>query len=85
MEAAGEGEVAIIDELGKIELASRRSRETVSALPDRPVPVVATMQGASHPFMDALRRRPGIETPRLTRANRDNVPKALAKYLRSAR
>jgi nucleoside-triphosphatase THEP1 len=46
MEAAAEGEVAIIDELGKMELASRRLREAVSALLERPVPVVARMQSA---------------------------------------
>ncbi len=60
MEAAAEGEVAIIDELGKMELASRRFREAVSALLERPVPVVATMQSASHAFTDTLKRRSGI-------------------------
>ncbi|MGZ6644978.1 MAG: nucleoside-triphosphatase, partial [Solirubrobacteraceae bacterium] len=65
MEAAAEGEVAMIDELGKMELASRRFREAVSALLERPVPVVATMQSAWHPFTDTLKRRSGIETLRL--------------------
>ena len=85
MEAAAEGEVAMIDELGKMELASRRFREAISALLERPVPVVATMQSAWHPFTDTLKRRSGIETLRLTRANRDDLAKALTDRLRSAR
>ena len=85
MEAAAEGEVAIIDELGKMELASLRFREAVSALLERPVPVAATIQSAGHPFTDTLKRRNGIETLRLTRANRDDLAKALADRLRSAR
>jgi nucleoside-triphosphatase len=72
-------------DLGKMELASRRFREAVSALLERPVPVVATMQSPSHPFTDTLKRRSGIETLRLTRANRDDLPKAVADRLRSAR
>jgi hypothetical protein len=42
LEQAGEDDVAIIDELDKMELASRLLRETLSALLDRPLPVVAT-------------------------------------------
>jgi nucleoside-triphosphatase THEP1 len=43
-----------------MELASRRFREAVSALLERRVPVVATMQSAWHPFTDTLKRRSGI-------------------------
>ena len=43
------------------------------------------MQSASHPFTDTLKRRGGIETLRLTRANRDDLSKAVADRLRSAR
>ena len=43
------------------------------------------MQSASHPFTDTLKRRSGIETRRLTRANRDDLAKAVADRLRSAR
>lgn len=85
LEQAGKDEVAIIDELGKMELASDAFREAVAALLDRPVPVVATVQSASHAFTDALKRRRDVETMRVTTANRDELPELLAARLRSAR
>jgi nucleoside-triphosphatase len=85
LEQAGEHEVAIIDELGKMELASDRFREALAGLLDRPVPVVATVQSASHPVTDALKRRRDVETMRVTTANRDELPELLAARLRSAR
>jgi nucleoside-triphosphatase len=83
LEQAGEDEVAIIDELGKMELASDAFREALAALLDRPVPVVATVQSAPHAFTDALKRRRDVETMRVTTANRDELPELLAVRLRS--
>ena len=85
LDQAGEDEVAIVDELGKMELASDAFRDAFAAVLDRPVPVVATVQSASHPFTDALKRRSGVETVRVTTANRDALPEALAALVRSAR
>jgi nucleoside-triphosphatase len=85
LEQAGEHEVAIIDELGKMELASAAFREAVAALLDRPVPVVATVQSASHAFTDALKRRRDVETMRVTTANRDELPELLAARLKGDR
>jgi nucleoside-triphosphatase len=85
MGEATDREVAIIDELGKMELASQPFRDAVSALLDRPVRVVATVQTARHPFTDALKRRPDIETMRLTTAIRDELPQLLAARLGSTR
>jgi nucleoside-triphosphatase len=77
--------VVIVDELGKMELASEPFQRAFSALVERSVPVVATVQSASHPFTDALRRRRDVECVRVTRANRDDLPSALAARLRSER
>jgi nucleoside-triphosphatase len=77
--------VVVIDELGKMELASDAFRDAFAAVLDRPVPVVATVQSASHPFTDALKRRSDVETVRVTTANRDALPEALAALVRSAR
>jgi nucleoside-triphosphatase len=85
LEQAGEHGVVIIDELGKMELASDAFREAVSALLDRPVPVVATVQSTSHPFTNALKRRSDIETLRVATTNRNELPELLAALLRSAR
>ena len=73
--------VTIVDELGKMELASARFRDAVKGLLDRDAPLVATVHAFRHPFTDELKRRPGVELVRLTRANRDDLPDALATRL----
>ena len=85
LEQAREHEVAIIDELGKMELASDAFREALAAFLDRPVPLVATVQSAAHPFTDALKRRHDVETLRVTTANRDELPAILATGLKRDR
>jgi nucleoside-triphosphatase len=71
--------VALIDEIGKMELASARFREAVAALFERPGPIVATVQLARHPVTDSLKRRRDVSTVRLTAANRDRLPEELAQ------
>jgi nucleoside-triphosphatase len=80
LEAPGDG-VVLIDELGKMELASERFRESVLALFDSDVPIVATVHTFRHPFTDALKARPEVSTVRLTAANRDGLPEELAARL----
>lgn len=70
--------VTVIDELGKMELASERFREAVARLFERPVAVVATVHAHPHPFTDALKRRDDVELERVTPRNRDALPRHLA-------
>lgn len=77
------GDVVLIDELGKMELASERFGEAVRALFERPLPIVATVQTARHPLTDALKRKRGVSTIRLTAANRDRLPGEVAERLRA--
>jgi nucleoside-triphosphatase len=79
--SARDGEVVLVDELGKMELASPAFSQAVAALFDRPVPIVATVQTSRHPFTDELRRRAGTEVIRLTAANRERVPDDVAARL----
>jgi nucleoside-triphosphatase len=53
----------------------------VIALFDQPVPIVASVQMSRHPITDALKRRPDVETLRLTPSNRDRLPGELAERL----
>jgi nucleoside-triphosphatase len=76
--------VVLIDELGKMELASDDFRAAVEELFDARVPLAATLQVARHPFTDELKRRPDVEVIRLTAANRHELPEQLAERLRSA-
>jgi nucleoside-triphosphatase len=75
-------DVFLIDELGKMELASEPFREAVLSLFDGPVPIVATVHTFRHPFTDELKARADVTTIRLTAANRDALPEELAHRLR---
>jgi nucleoside-triphosphatase len=81
LDAAGEADVVVVDELGKMELASERFRAAVSELFDGTLPVVATVHAFAHPFTDALKRRAGVECHRVTRDTRDALPIELAARL----
>ena len=75
------GRVVVVDELGKIELASAAFCEAVVELLERDVAVVATVQVARHRFTDALRRRPDIRLVGVTEATRDALPGQLMDCL----
>jgi nucleoside-triphosphatase len=72
-----EEEVVVIDELGKMELASETFRGAVADLFDRRLSLVATVHVARHPFTDALKR--DAELVRVTRGNRDELPSKIAE------
>jgi nucleoside-triphosphatase len=81
LEEARPGAVVLLDELGKMELASERFRAAVEELLGRPVPLVATVHVHRHPFTDALQARPDVEVLEVTPGNRDRVPEELAARL----
>jgi nucleoside-triphosphatase len=72
--------IAIIDELGKMELRSERFRDAVERLFEGPAPVIATVMRGRHPFTDALKQRPDVEVVEVTLANRDGLPARLAAH-----
>ena len=74
--------VVLIDELGKMELASERFREAALALFEGDVPIVATVHTFRHPFTDALKARRDVSLVKLTRSNRDGLPEELLSLLR---
>jgi nucleoside-triphosphatase len=78
---ATERDVFILDELGKMELASEAFRTAVTQLFERPVAILATVQVARHPFTDALKRRRGVERVRLSASERDTMPHRLSDRL----
>jgi nucleoside-triphosphatase len=81
---AEDAEVVLIDELGKMELASGAFRDAVSTLFERAVPVVATIHVARHPFTDALKDHAAAETVRVTQRNRDKLAEQLAARVAAA-
>src|SRR5436190_7595411 len=81
LESPPAGVVVVVDELGKMELASRRFLGLVVELLDAPISAVATVHVFRHPFTDHLKSQPGIELIKLTRANRDSLPADLVERL----
>jgi nucleoside-triphosphatase len=75
------GGVVVVDELGKMELASAAFRDVVAVLWDQDVAVVATVQLHHHPFTDTLKRRPDVQVLRVTEHSRDVLPERLAARL----
>jgi nucleoside-triphosphatase len=76
-----DADAILIDELGKMELASDALQTEVLAVLDRGTPVAATVHAFRHPFTDALKERRDIELLRLTRENRDRLPEWVASRL----
>jgi nucleoside-triphosphatase len=78
-------DVVLIDELGKMELASGAFRDAVGELLDGETSLVATVHAFRHPFTDELKARPDATLVHLTRANRDELPPRLAERLAASR
>ena len=79
------GTVVLVDELGKMELASAAFRERVTRIFDSPLDVVAAVHVFRHPFTEALKRRHAVERVRVTHATRDELPRQLAGRLATRR
>jgi nucleoside-triphosphatase len=77
--------VVLIDELGKMELASNRFREAIAGLLDMPVDFIATIHVFRDPLTDRLKRRRDIELVRVTHGSRGKLPAQLADTLSRAR
>ncbi|MEU9125191.1 nucleoside-triphosphatase [Streptomyces sp. NPDC048506] len=80
---ASAGQLVLVDELGRMELACSPFREGVRSLFAADVDVVATVHAHHDPFTDALKRRTDVELLQITPANRDAVPEELATRFRS--
>jgi nucleoside-triphosphatase len=82
LDAAKRADMLVLDELGKMELASARFCEAVLALFDNGPPIVATVHVFPHSFTDALKRRDDVESVPVNKATRDKLPTELAERLR---
>lgn len=75
------GGVIVVDELGRMELASAAFVTEVHDLLTQDVALIATVHEARHPVTDALKRRTDIEHCFVTRKNRDELPALLRARL----
>jgi nucleoside-triphosphatase len=77
------GRIAIIDELGQMELFSDAFVIAFNRLLDQPIPLVATIHARQHPVTDLIKQRPGIELLEVHRDNADTLVTYLASWLSS--
>jgi nucleoside-triphosphatase len=75
------GPVALIDELGRMELACTPFQDAVHSLFEEDIDVVATVHVHADPFTDALKGRHDVDVVHITPANRDALPGELALRL----
>jgi nucleoside-triphosphatase len=76
--------IVVIDELGKMELASKRFGQAILRLFDTPLDIVATVHVFRDDLTDALKRRADVERVQVTRASRDDLPRRIVDRLVSA-
>lgn len=83
LDRASNADVVILDELGKMELASEPFRDRVVRLIEAHdhAPVIATVHVYRHPTTDALKARPDAERFRVTSRTREGLPRELADRL----
>jgi len=83
-QAQERGGVVIIDELGRMELASAPFVAAVRDVLTESSPVVATVHVHEHPITDALKQRTDVRRIVVTEANREELPhRLLGQLMRS--
>ena len=76
-QALRESDLIVIDEIGKMELFSKRFRRAVLQCLDSPKNIFGTLQMSKNHFLDAIRSREDVRLIRVTAANRDVLPEEI--------
>jgi nucleoside-triphosphatase len=79
--AVEEAQVIVIDEIGRMELASARFTARLDDVFALPRPVVATVHLTAHLVIDTLIRTPGTDVVHVSDSNRDHLPDQLSERL----
>jgi nucleoside-triphosphatase len=73
--------IIVIDEVGKMELASRKFSEAVSEALSSGRFVVATIMQHRHPFADEIKALPDLEVFEVTTWSRDVLPRKIREMI----
>lgn len=82
--ALQQGTPVIIDEVGKMELASAAFVETLMEVVASELPVLGTLHTRTDRTTQSIREREDTEIIEITAANRDELPERLAAMLKQA-
>lgn len=80
-DAVHRGSLVVIDEIGKMEMASPAFRQAVEEALRSPVTVLGTILAASHPWADPIKTSRGVRLIEVTEGNRDALPGRLEALL----
>ena len=75
--------LAVVDEVGKMELASFEFRRTIMDIVLSAIPMLGTMHSRKDKYTELIRQREDVEVWTLTRENRDELPLKLAQVFQS--
>lgn len=76
-----EARLVILDEIGKMELYSKKFVELIFTLLDHPIPLLASITERPHPLADAIKQRPDVELIAVSPSNRNHLPERLVGRL----
>lgn len=82
-EATKRCDLVIIDEIGKMELLSRKFREAVSQVIESGKRTIGTVMLNPDPWADKVKRRPEVNLITLTRDNRQQVLAEILEWLKT--
>jgi nucleoside-triphosphatase len=79
----GDAGLVVIDEIGKMECLSPLFRRLMCGLLEAGTPLIATIAKKGSPFMDEIKRTPGVRLLVITEASRDSVLGEAARLVRA--
>lgn len=82
--AVRRGHLVVIDEIGKMEMASPAFRSALEEVLAAPVVVVGTILKSRHPWADRIKAHPAVALVEVTTANRESLPDRLAGLVTAA-
>jgi len=77
-----EGGLIVIDEIGPMELLSKRFQSVLLEALDLDQPVIGTIMRRSSPFADGIKQRPDVHLIRVTRGKMDQLVEEIVGLLR---
>ena len=83
-QAARQCDMVVVDEIGKMELLSADFKKTVAEIIDSGKRVLGTIMLSSHPWANAIKRRPQVDLVPLTGANYHQISTELRGWLKAA-
>ncbi len=79
--AMREGQIVVVDEIGKMELSCGPFKEAVLQAVGGPYTVVATAMAKSNPWVDGLKAMPNVTLWEVTVENRDGLAERVIRWL----